>query len=113
MKFAISDHKNDKSFNELLEHPDVDDMFYVPYPAGRDPKQPPKNFDPGRVRFEPVFTAMYGDCRKNEVTSRLRTIDWLSAHKGGRIAITTVNGVDKALSAVSQELEKLPDDFAK
>jgi len=31
----------------------------------------------------------------------------------GRIAITTVNGVDMALSAVSQELEKLPDDFAK
>jgi hypothetical protein len=74
VKFGISDHRNDKSFNELLEHPDVDDMFYVPYPAGSDPKQPPKNFDPGRVRFEPLFTAMYGDCRKDEVRwSRLCT----------------------------------------
>jgi hypothetical protein len=53
MKFAISDHRTDKTFDELIEHPDIDDMFYVPYPAGSDPKQPPKNFDPGRVRFEP------------------------------------------------------------
>ena len=61
VKFAISDHRDDKSFNELLEHPDIDDMFYVQYPAGNYPKQPPRNIDPGRVRSEPLFTAMYGD----------------------------------------------------
>jgi len=44
VKFAISDHRDDKWFNELLEHPDIDDTFYVPYPAGNDPKQPPRNF---------------------------------------------------------------------
>ena len=48
-KFAVSDHRTDKSFEDLIEHPDVDDMFYVAYPAGSEPKQPPKNFDPGRV----------------------------------------------------------------
>jgi len=71
-KFSISDHRTDKSFNELLEHPDIDDMFYVPYPAGTLPKPPPKNFDPGRVRFEPLFTTMYGDCRRNEGFSCLQ-----------------------------------------
>jgi D-alanyl-D-alanine carboxypeptidase len=111
VKFAFSDHRNDKSFNALLEHPDVDDMFYVPYPAGTVPKPPPKDFDPGRVRFEPLFTAMYGDCRKNKVASKLRTIDWLSAHNGGRIAVTTVNGVDNALTEVSRELDKLPGEY--
>jgi len=110
-KFPISDHRTDKPFNELLEHPDTDDMFYLPYPAGTVPKPPPKNFDPGRVRFEPLFTAMYGDCRKNEVASKLRTIDWLSAHSGGRIAVTRVNGVDKALTEVSRELDKLPGEY--
>jgi D-alanyl-D-alanine carboxypeptidase len=113
VKFAISDHRYDKSFNELLEHPDIDDMFYVPYPAGSDPKQTPRNFDPGRVRFDPLLTAMYGDCRRGEVTSKLRTITWLPAHNGGTIGITTVNGVDKSLSAVSQELDKLSGDFHK
>jgi hypothetical protein len=110
-KFAISDHRTDKSFTELLEHPDIDDIFYVLYPAGSVPKQPPKNFDPGRVRFEPLFTTMYGDCRRNEVASKLRTIDWLPAHHGGRIAITTVNRVDEVLAAVSGELDKLSADF--
>jgi hypothetical protein len=47
-KFALSDHRTDKSFEEMLEHPDIDDMFYVPYPRGTIPKQPAKNFDPGR-----------------------------------------------------------------
>jgi hypothetical protein len=108
-KLPISDHRTDKSFNELLEHPDIDDMFYVQYPARTPPKPPPKNFDPGRVRFEPLFTAMYGDCRRDQVVTKLRTIDWLPAHHGGRIAVTTVNGVDEALTQVSQELDgRLP-----
>ena len=113
VKFAISDHNTNKSFDELIEHPDVDDMFYVPYPAGTVPKQLPKNVDPGRVRFEPLFVAMYGDCRKNEVTPKLRTIEWLPGHGGGRVAITSVNGVERALAAVSRELDELPAAFIR
>jgi D-alanyl-D-alanine carboxypeptidase len=112
-KFAVSDHRTDKTFEELIEHPDIDDMFYVPYPAGSEPKQPPKNFDPGRVRYEPLFVAMYGDCKKNEVSRKLKTIAWLPAHHGGHVAITAANGVDQALAAVSQELDALPGDFTK
>jgi hypothetical protein len=112
-KFAISDHRANKSFDDLVEHPDIDDMFYAPYPAGSIPKQPPKNFDPGRVRFEPLFVAMYGDCRRNDVTPKLQTIEWLPAHNGGRTAVTAVNAVDKALAAVSRELDTLPSDFIR
>jgi D-alanyl-D-alanine carboxypeptidase len=112
-KFAISNHRTNKSFTDLLEHPDIDDMFYAGYPAGTLPKQPLENFDPGRVRYEPLFLAMYGDCRKDEVSKKLRSIEWLPAHGGGRVAITTVNGVDKALSAVSRELDELPTSFLK
>jgi hypothetical protein len=112
-KFAVSDHRTDKSFEELIEHPDIDDMFYVPYPASSEPKQPPKNFDPGRVRYEPLFVAMYGDCKKNEVSPKLKTIAWLPAHNGGNVAITAANGVDQALVAVSQELDALPADLTK
>jgi hypothetical protein len=112
-RFAVSDHRTDKTFDELIEHPDIDDMFYLPYPAGTTPKQPPQNFDPGRVRFEPLFVTMYGDCKNNEVVDKLKTIPWLPAHNGGQLAITTVNGVDKALTAVSRELDTLPSATTK
>jgi hypothetical protein len=112
-RFAVSDHRADKTFDELIEHPDIDDMFYARYPAGRAPTAPPRDFDPGRVRFAPLFIAMYGDCRKNEVAPKLKTIEWLPAHQGGHVAITTVNGVDRALVAVSHALDQLPADFQK
>jgi hypothetical protein len=112
-RLPISDHRTDKSFDELLEHPDIDDMFYVPYPAGSTPKPPDKNADPGRVRFEPLFIALYGDCRKNEVAPKLKAMAWLPAHSGGQVAITTANEADKALAAVSRELDQLPPEFMK
>jgi hypothetical protein len=38
----ISDNRTDKTFRELIETPDVDDMFYPVYPSGTVPKQPEK-----------------------------------------------------------------------
>lgn len=113
MKFRISDNRTDKTFKELLERPDIDDMFYVSYPRGTVPKQPEKNADPGRVRFEPLFVAMYGDCNKREVVKNLRTIRWLPKHGGPGIMVTTINDVDKALEKVSRELDELAPDFIR
>src|SRR4029078_12035301 len=82
-RFPISDGRIDKTFKELLESPDIDDMFDTRYTAGVEPKQPDMNSDPGRVRFEPLFAAMYGDCRKNEVVKNLRTVKWLPEQRRG------------------------------
>jgi hypothetical protein len=112
-RLPISDHRTDKSFDEMIEHPDIDDMFYVPYPAGAAPTPPAKNVDPGRVRYTPLFAAMYGDCRNNDVAAKLKMIEWLPAHHGGRVAMTTINGVDQALAAVSRALDRLPSDVMK
>ena len=112
-KLKISDGRTDKSFDELLEKPDIDDMFYAAYPAGAAPHPPARNFDPGRVRFEPLFIAMYGDCHKNEVTSKLRAVAWLPRHQSGKVMITGQNGVDKALEAASRELDQLPESLIK
>jgi hypothetical protein len=111
-RFPISDGRTDKTFQELLESPDIDDMFYARYPAGAEPKQPGENMDPGRVRFVPLFAAMYGDCKKNEVVKNLRAVKWLPKHGGGSVKVTTVNGVADALERVSRELDDLPDDVA-
>ena len=113
IRFRISDGRSDKTFDELLEKPDIDDMFYARYPVGAVPKQPGNNIDPGRVRFEPLFVAMYGDCNKNEVTKNLRTVKWLPKHDSGSIKITVVNGVADALEAVSRELDDLPSDLMR
>jgi hypothetical protein len=112
-RFAVSDGRANKNFDEMIENADIDDMFYRDYPAGADPAPPPKDFDPGRVRFEPLFNAMYGDCARGEVTARLRAIAWLPKHGGGHVLITTVNGVDKALEAAVRELDELPARFLK
>jgi hypothetical protein len=112
-KYQIVDHRTDKSFNELLEHPDIDNMFYAEYPDGTIPKQPDKNIDPGRVRFEPLFVAMYGDCRQDGVRKNLRTIEWLPKHGGGNVKITKNNAVNIALESVSRDLDELPHDLIK
>ena len=113
LKFRISDGRTNKTFRELLESPDIDDMFYSTYPVGTEPKQPAANADPGRVRFEPLFVAMYGDCNKGEVVRNLRTIDWLPKHGGGKVTVTTLNGVASALEEVSRELDELPGNLIK
>ena len=113
LKFRISDGRTNKTFEELLEEPDIDDMFYARYPLGAAPAQPARNLDPGRVRFEPLFVAMYGDCNQNEVAKNLRAIRWLPKHAGGSVAVTEVNGVANALEAVSRELDELPGDLIK
>ncbi|MEJ1967612.1 MAG: M15 family metallopeptidase [Rhizomicrobium sp.] len=112
-RLPISDGRHDKSFDEMVEHADVDDMFYADYPAGAAATAPAVDFDPGRVRYEPLFDAMYGDCDRGEVAPRMRSIAWLPRHHGGSVSITTANGVDKALAAVSAELDALPDRFIK
>src|SRR4029078_5102139 len=65
-RFRISDGRTGKTFQELLESPDIDDMFFARYPAiaatSAEPKQPDVNSDPGRVRFAPLFAAMCGHC---------------------------------------------------
>jgi len=112
-RYAISDGRTDKSFDEMIARPDIDDMFYRAYPAGAAPGAPAKDFDPGRVRLEPLFDAMYGDCARGEVKSRLRSIAWLPRHHGGSVEITSVNGVDKALEAVVRELDALPSRYIR
>jgi len=69
---------------------------------------PATDEDPGRIRNEAFFLKMYGDCRKAEVTSRLRAVSWLPNHGGGTVRATTVNGVAEALEKVSRELDLLP-----
>ncbi len=102
----ISDGRSGKSEDELLDAPDIEDMFAYPYPDAI-PAAAPAN-DPGRIRYEPLFTKMYGDCRKGGVKDRLVPVRWLPKNKGGTVMVSSVNGVAAALKRVSDELDQQP-----
>ena len=76
-------------------------------------KAPGLNEDPGRIRYEPLFVKMYGDCRKGEVAKRLKPVAWMPARRGGTVSVTTVNGVNERLAAVVKDLETLPASLTK
>jgi hypothetical protein len=109
----FDDFIRDKPFETLLNSPSLRDEFSMPYPKGPPQGVPPLNFDPGRIRYEPFFKKMYGDCEKGEVEPKLVDLAWLPKHGGGRLKVTSVNGVDKKLEAVSAELDELPQEDMK
>jgi hypothetical protein len=97
-----------KSPKEILESPDVKDMFAQLYPVGLLKQNPPPNFDPGRIRNEPFFLKMYGSTEK-EVRKNLTEITWCPKLIGQKITVTKINGVDKKLMQISNELDQHPE----
>jgi hypothetical protein len=106
-RMPISDGRT-KTFDELLDAPDIKDQFAIPYPLGAPAKPPQLNEDPGRIRNAAFFKKMYGDCRRNEVTAHLAPVPWLQSRGGGRVMATRVNGVAEKLAQVSRALGALP-----
>ena len=96
--------RNPTSFDDRLAHADLVDQLSIPYRRGCPVTIPIVNDDPGRLRDEAFFRAMYGSSAK-QVSNRLRNVDWF----GQKIPMTTVNGVNDRLAAVAEELGRLPD----
>ena len=87
--------------------PSIADQLAVHYPAGAPLMVP--QADPGRARNQDFFDKLYGDCQAGQVTPRLVRVVWLPLSWGHTVSITSVNGVDQALAAVSRELDALPE----
>lgn len=109
----ISNGRTGRTFDQLLDTPDIKDQFAIPYPLDSTFKIPAVNQDPGRVRNEALFVKMYGDCRKGEVTKRLKAVTWLPDRGGGTVMVTTVNGVADRLAGVARSLATLPVTMTK
>jgi len=105
----VSDGTASKPFEELLRHASIADQFRIPYPRGPLETPPAVDIDPGRFRNTAFFTKMYGDCAKGEVSPRLASLIWLPNTWGKSIRITSQNGVDTQLRAVSAEIDALPE----
>ena len=111
----VSDGADSKTFSELLRHASIIDQFRIPYPRGPLEKPPAVDADPGRFRNTAFFTKMYGDCQKGEVLPHLVSLlaPWPTALAnkawGKSIRVTSLNGVDEHLRAVSAEIDALPE----
>jgi D-alanyl-D-alanine carboxypeptidase-like protein len=112
-RMPISDGRTGKDFDTLLDHPDIDDMFVMPYQPGPPAASPGFDEDPGRIRYEPLFAKMYGDCSSGEVARHMRRVAWMPSRHGGSVMMTTVNGAADHLEAVVRDLGKLPDGFTR
>ena len=109
----FDDGKADTDFETMLNHATLKNQMSICYPKG-DKFQPPPavNSDPGRPRFEPFFLKMYGNSQE-EVRKSLVSVTWLPKHINKQLMVTTINGVDKKIKEISDELDALPDEYVK
>jgi D-alanyl-D-alanine carboxypeptidase len=107
-RMPIDDGKGPKSFDAVLDDPDIKDMFSMQYPVGEPAGAPAINFDPGRMRYLPLFKKMYGDCQAAGFMSNAVDVAWLPGKYGKNLKFTRINGAAAALQKVSNELDKLP-----
>ena len=111
----VYDDGRKKSFVELLDDADPEDMFAFTYDLNS--WTPGKMQDAGRSRCEALFKKMYGNSAK-AVSSKLVAVRWPfgAATNGGgvnknikTVKFTTVNGANKQLEKVVAELEQHPE----
>ncbi|HLK28770.1 MAG TPA: M15 family metallopeptidase [Puia sp.] len=102
------DSASNKSFEQMLVSPDVKDQFRYKYVKGKLVNKIEKNNDPGRVTNEAFFKKIYGATRE-EVRKNLTEVLWCPKLIGQKILVTKINGVDKQISKISDELDKLPE----
>ncbi len=106
-RMPVGDGQPDKSMEEQLRNGSILDQLRLAYPANA-PLLPAPHEDPGRVRNRAFFDKMYGDCNSTQAAPELVYVVWLPNTWGHAVSITSVNGVDRQLAAVSRELDELP-----
>ena len=105
------DGREDKTFQQRLDKPDLEDTLSIRYPVGRPFEPPAVDDDPGRIRLDALFRAVYGSTRK-EVRANLVDVSWMPEHtKGKSLRFNRRAGAAAALRRVSADLEKLPERF--
>lgn len=96
-----------RTHQEILNTPSLKDQLSQRYPVGRSyAVPPPKNHDPGRIRYEPFFKKMYGKNVK-EVRRHLTTIRWMKKTFNHSIQVTKINEVHKKLQSISDMLDQI------
>jgi len=96
-----------KDNQQLLDEPDIEDQFLFAYKKGKYSGND-KNEDPGRIRNEAFFKKIYGNS-KATVEQKLVNVIWCPKLVNQRIKVTSVNGLDKIVKQLSDDLDKHPE----
>lgn len=105
------DDGRQKSYEEFLDAPDIEDMLAQPYPLGPVTAEPAPHFSPGRSRVEPLFLALYGHDRA-AVTANCRPVPFLgqtmafNARYGAADAFVRVEGQLRRMLAADRSLAR-------
>ena len=102
----IYDDFKNKTNQELLNNPDIEDQFKFVY--NKADKNLIQKEDAGRIRNEAFFKKIYGNS-KSEVESKMIEIIWCPKLVNQKIKVTTVNGIDKIVKKLSAELDNNPE----
>lgn len=102
----LFDDGKDKTLQQLYAQPDIEDQLRAVYVKGKTPR-PAELDDPGRIRNDSFFKVMYG-ATSAEVQQNLVTITWLPRSANQTLRVSRINGLDKRMQAISDDLEKLP-----
>ncbi|MFH0710728.1 MAG: M15 family metallopeptidase [Pseudomonadota bacterium] len=95
------------SWDEKINNADLEMQLSQAYDAGGIETPPPYLFDPGRLRYQPFFQALYGKDKK-AIEKNLVTIQWPTLKGSVKLPVNKVGEVDKKLYAIGQEIAKLP-----
>lgn len=112
-KMPYDDGVKNKDHYQKLVNADIQDQMELLYPRGTQYPIPiPKDFEPGRIRNEAFFKKMYG-ASALEVRSKLKPVNWLPSVGKKTLWVTSINGIDKKLQKISDELDGLPKEFKR
>lgn len=106
----IFDDGLEKNSSTRLENPDIKDQFFEYYDKS-ELKILPQS-DAGRVRNEAFFKKLYGE-NEVEIEKNLVNVVWLKSSENLTLLFNKNEGAAKALQSVSDELDKLPEEFLK
>jgi hypothetical protein len=98
----VYDDGRHKNFEEKLDHPDLEDMLSQPYRPGRSGLKVFPDEDPGRIRVEAFFNAVYGTTAA-QVRDNLVPV----AFAGTTTSFNSRNGAAAALAKVEKKLSYL------
>jgi peptidoglycan LD-endopeptidase CwlK len=106
-KFPYQTHLPKTDWIEKIDHADLSTQLEQRYDSGGIETPPPYLFSPGRLRYQPFFQALYGRDKK-AIEKNLTTIEWPTLKGKTKLQVTKVEGVDKKLYAIGQEIARLP-----
>lgn len=106
-RFPYRNDSSKSTWEDKINNADLATQLSQHYDEGENETPPAYLFDPGRLRYQPFFQALYGKDQKT-VEKNLVTILWPTLKGSLKLPVSKIGGVDKKLFAIGEEIAKLP-----